>query len=172
MTDDFQKLAEEYAARGVTAASSRLNLLMDIERIRDRRVLPFLLSVLRDCHESNAVRIYVLKQLRHGNGLLLPADRPPAADAIGDVLAGHSSEDVRVLAALALGVLTEQAGVLAKLGAICVAPDESIDLRYAAFTALQRAGPTSECVELLRGIASDETLGGPARNVLSAWNVA
>jgi hypothetical protein len=172
VTDEFQLLADAYAAREFASISSKLDLLVDIERIRDPRVLPFLSTALRDHHEAEEVRIHILKQLRLGHGLLSTADRLLASEAIGQVLVGRSSTDVRVQAALALGVFTKVDGVLSQLSAVCLALDESIDLRYAAFTSLERAGATSECIALLREIASDETLGGSARSVLSAWHVA
>ena len=66
---------------------SKLDVLMDLERIRDPRVVPFLLQVLVDPHESEDVRIHVVKQLRNGSGVLVPADRPAVARALADVLA-------------------------------------------------------------------------------------
>jgi hypothetical protein len=74
-------------------------------------------------------------------------------------------------AALALGEFIEIDGVLANLSAVSLAQDESIDLRYAAFTSVERAGPTAECIALLRQMSSDETLGNSARSVLSAWHI-
>jgi len=169
--DEFLGLLDAYATPEASP-SSKLDLLMRIERVRDSRVVPFLLDVVRDQHESDQIRIYVLKQLRHGDGLLLRGDRLPVAIAIGELLDERSNADVRVQAALALGTFTDVGGVLQKLSATCVAQDESIDLRYSAFTSLERAGPTPECIAHVREIASDETLGGSARSVLSAWHVA
>src|SRR5215472_1518255 len=123
MTDEFQRLVDIYAVREFAGPASKLDLLIDIERIRDPRVLPFLLTALRDHHEAEEVRIYVLKQLRLGNGLLSTADRLPAAEAIAQVLVGRSSTDVRVQAALALGVFTQVDGVLSQLSAVCLALD-------------------------------------------------
>jgi hypothetical protein len=144
---------------------------MDVERIRDRRVVSFLLQILRDSHESEEVRIYVLKHLRSGNGLLVRTDRPPVATAIGDVLTENSTPELQLQAALALGEFTDIDGVLSCLSAICLAYDESIDLRYAAFTSLERAGPTPECIALLQQLSGDESLGNSARSVLSAWHI-
>jgi hypothetical protein len=116
--------------------------------------------------------MYVLMELRNEDGLLVPADRPPVAKVIGDVLADKSTTDLRLQAALALGEFTQIDGVLARLSAVCLAQDESLDLRYAAFTSVERAGPTPECVALLRQLASEEeALGGSARSVLSAWHI-
>jgi len=145
---------------------------MDVERLHDPRAMPFLLNVLADHDEADAVRIHVLKHLRYGVGHLKSNDHVAVARAIGEVLAGPSGADVRVHAALALGRFTQIDAVLSHLSAICLAQGESIDLRYAAFTSLERARPTPESIALLRMIASDDTLGGSARTVLSAWHVA
>ena len=99
------------------------------------------------------------------------ADRLPVAMSIGDVLADRSTVDLRLQAAIALGDFTEIVGVLSRLNSVCLAQGESIDIRYAAFTSLERAGPTTECNALLRQMSSDETLGRSARSVLSAWHI-
>jgi hypothetical protein len=170
--DELQHLIDVYRARRSSSVKSKLDVLIDVERVRDPRVVPFLLQVLRNPRESEDVRLHVVKQLRIAGGLLVPADRPIVASALRDVLAESTTESLRVQAALGLGDFTEIEGVLARLSAVALARDESIDLRYAAFTSIERAGPTPECVALLREIARDETLGDAARSVLSAWHVA
>ena len=168
--DELQRLADAYRVRA-SSVKSKLDVLMDLERIRDPRVVPFMLNVLADPNESGQVRIYVVKQLRNSGGLLVPADRPGVAQAMGNVLAGSSSEELRIQAALALADFTQIDDALSGLGAVALAEDESIDLRYAAFTSIERAGPTPEGVALVQQIARDETLGAAARSVLSAWHV-
>jgi len=84
--------------REPSSVKSKLDVLMDLEWIRDPRVVPFLLRVLRN-------------------------------------------------------------------------PDESY-LRYAALTSIERAGPTPDCIPILREIARDEILGDAARSVLTAWRIA
>ena len=101
----------------------------------------------------------------------MPADRPAVAKSVAQVLADPSTAELRLQAALALGDFTGIDGVLAILSQIALACDESIDLRYAAFTAIERGGPTPECIAALGRIARDETLGDAARSVLSAWHV-
>jgi hypothetical protein len=169
--DELERLVGVYRHRASASATSKRDVLMDLQRIRDPRVVPFLLKILRDGSEAEEVRIYVVKQLRYGDGLLVPADRPPVATAIGTVLSEPSPGELRLQAALALGEFVQVDGILATLGAVCFATDESIDLRYAAFTSLERAGPTSDCIAMLRQLTSDETLGHSARSVLSAWHV-
>jgi hypothetical protein len=169
--DELQRLVDVYRTRGSSSVRSKLDVLIDLERVRDPRVVPFLLQVLGDSHESEDVRIHVVKQLRSGSGVLVPADRPAVAKAVGDVLADTSTEELRLQAALTLGDFTQTQGVLSTLSAVSLAPDQSIDLRYAAFTSIERAGPTPEGIAVLRQIAHDETLGDAARSVLSAWHV-
>lgn len=169
--DEPQRLINAYRSRASASARSRLNLLMALEGFPDRRVVSFLLNVLDDRGEVEEVRGYVLQQLRCRRELISPADQLSVAMAFRDVLADRTIPSLRLQAALALGDLTDISGVLSWLNAVCLARDESIDLRYAAFTSLERAGPTPECIELLHQMAGDETLGLSARSVLSAWHI-
>ena len=113
----------------------------------------------------------MLKQLRNACGVGRLGDRRQVARAIGDTLLHASHAEIRVHAALLLGEFTETSAELTTLRAICVKQDESIDLRYAAFTSLELAGPTPECIAHLREIASDETIGLSTRRILSAWRI-
>ncbi|MBV9168562.1 MAG: hypothetical protein JOZ81_00575 [Chloroflexi bacterium] len=133
--------------------------------------MPFLLEVLSDPGEVGEVRIHVMRELRNGNGLVLSTERSVVAHAISVVLTDEAAEQLRLEAAVALGEFIQIEGVLSTLGVVALAQDESIDLRYAAFTSLERAGPTSESISILHTIASDETFGNSARGVLSAWHV-
>jgi hypothetical protein len=172
LMDELQRLVAVYVSRANSSARSKLDVLMDLERVRDPRVVPFLLKLLEDQDEPEEVRTHVVKQLRTGSGLLVPTDRPAVAAAIVNVFANRSSEELRLKAALALGDFTHIVDVLSSLTATALARDESIDLRYAAFTSIERAGPTPECIAALREITPDETLGDAARTVLAAWHVA
>jgi hypothetical protein len=169
--DQLERLIQAYQLRLSASSLSKLDVLMDIERIHDDHVVPFLLTILGDSEESEDVRIYVLKRLRNGNGLVTPGHRLAVANTIGKVSEERRATDLRLEAALALGEFIEIDGVLTLLINLCFAKDESIDLRYAAFTSLERAGPTPECVALLRQLSTDETLGRSARSVLSAWHI-
>ena len=169
--DELQRLIDAYRLRSSSAAPSKLSVLRRIEQIRDPRVVPFLLEVLSESGEATEVRIHVMRQLRNGNGLVLSTERSVVAHAVSMVLTNEVAEQLRLEAALALGEFIQIDGVLSTLGAVALAQDESIDLRYAAFTSLERAGPTSESISLLYVIASDETFGNSARGVLSAWHV-
>ena len=170
--DELQRLVDLYGIRAASSVKSKLDVLIDLERVRDPRVVPFVLQVLLDPEESDEVRIHVVKQLRGGSGVLVPADWPPVARALGELLPDTSADELRLQAAFALGDFTRIIGVLSTLSVVSLAQDESIDLRYAAFTSIERAGPTPECIGVLRHIAGDETLGDAARSVLSAWHIA
>jgi hypothetical protein len=168
--DELQRLIDAYRLPASSVAGSKLGLLRRIEHIRDRRVVPFLLGVLSDPCEADDVRIYLMRRLRNGNGLVPSTERSAVAHAISVVLKDEAAEELRLEAALALGEFIQIDGVLSTLGAVVLAQDESIDLRYAAFTSVERAGPILESISLLRVIASDETFGNSARRVLSAWH--
>jgi hypothetical protein len=106
----------------------------------------------------------------------VPDDRTAVAGAIGDAMAESSADELRVQAALALGDFTHIDGVLSRLSAVALAQNESIDLRYAAFTSIERAGPTPECVRTgLRAILqaeSDLEVVGEADTGMSAIKLA
>src|SRR5712671_5923103 len=141
--DEVERLIQVFGARGAMAsAATKLDVLLDLERLRDRRVVFFLLQLLGDLSQPAEVRVHVLKRLR--NGPLTAHDRVKVAGALRQLLSSGSSLDLRLQAALA---------------ALALEHHESIDLRYAAFTSLERAGPTTECVNLLRQLANDDMLG-------------
>jgi hypothetical protein len=167
--DELERLVDAYRLLASSSVKSKLAVLMDLRQLDDPRVVPFVLKVLSDTREAEEVRIYVLKDLR--NGLVRRADRPHVAQAIRGVLLDTSTVELRLQAALALGEFIDVDGALSSLSAVCLAQDESIDLRYAAFTSVEQAGLTPECIALLWQMSSDETLGNSARSVLSAWHV-
>jgi hypothetical protein len=169
--DELQRLVNLYGTRADSSVNSKLDVLMDLERVRDPRVVPFLLEILMDAWESVDIRIHVVKQLRSGTGILVPADQPTVASALEDLVTDASSEEVRLQSALALGDFIQVEGVLSTLTTVSLARDESIDLRYAAFASIERAGATPASIAVLRKIARDETLGDAARSVLVAWHV-
>jgi hypothetical protein len=169
--DPFERLADAYHARASSSDRSRLGVLMDIARIRDTRVVPFLLRVLADHDESADVRLHVVKRLRNRNGFIAQTDRLLVAEALGEVLVDDTNEQLRLQAALSLGDFADVEGVLSRLTAVALASDESIDVRYAAFTSVERAGPTPESIAHVWEITRDDALGDAARGVLSMWRV-
>jgi hypothetical protein len=169
--DELERLVGEYRAQASVCPSLRINVLADLQRVRDPRVVPFLLTVLLNKDEADDVRMYVMKELHSGTGLVGATNRPAVAQALRGVLAENLVDDLRGQAALLLGEFTDVNGVLSSLGAVCTTRDASIELRYTAFTSLARAGPTHECVELLEVLATDDSLGGASRSVLASWHI-
>jgi hypothetical protein len=144
--------------------------VLDLVRHDDPQVVPFLLSILADPRESTAVRLDVLKRVR--NGRLKRLERPPVADIIVKLLSERSNSEVCLQSALALGEFTDVPGVVAVLGGLALETVESFDLRYAAFTSLQRTDLTPEAVEIMRQLTEDEVLGHAAASVLRSWRIA
>ena len=167
--DDVERLIEAFRARSTRSVLSKLDALLDLEQLDDPRIVPFLLHVLADQREPTEVRIHVLKRLR--NGRLQPGDRQSIAEAVITVLSDRSSPDLRLQAVLALAEFTNIDGVQATLGGLALDPGETIDMRYSAFTSLQRAGPTTTCVAVLRQLSADGILGRSARSLLSLWRL-
>jgi PBS lyase HEAT-like repeat-containing protein len=167
--DDTELLIDTYRCQATASVRAKLDALLDLERLRDPRVVPLLLEVLDDRREPMAVRIHILKRLR--NGELMRDYRPAIAEAMLRLLSNRSGPDLRLESTLALAHFTNMEGVLAALGGIALDPLGPIDLRYSAFTSLQQAGPTPECVSLLRQLSADEMLGPAAVRVLSSWRI-
>jgi hypothetical protein len=170
MDDDVERLIQTFSARGVRSSPAvKLNVLMDLERLPDERVVSFLLQVLGDLGEPSEVRMHALKRLR--DGPLTADERSSVAEALGELMVHGSSVDLRLQAALALGEFTDIGGVLSALGSLALEPEELLDLRYSAFTSLERAGPTPECINLLRQLSNDEMLGRSAHSALGRWHL-
>ena len=167
--DHLERVIEAFKTRPTWSVMSKLDALMDLEQIDDSRIVTFLVEVLVDQGEPTEVRINVLKQLR--NGRLQPRQRQSVAEAVLQVVSDRSSPDLRLQAVLALAEFTEIDGVPATLGGLTLDPGETINVRYSAFTSLQRAGATTECVATLRLLSADELLGRAARSVLLSWQL-
>ena len=167
IVDDVERLIQAFSARGATA--SKLDVLMDLERLCDGRVVAFLLQVLGDPGEPSEVRMHVLKRLR--NAPLTASERSSVAGVLGQLMLPGFSIDLRLQAALALGDFTDICGVPTVLGSLALEAHELLDLRYSAFTSLERAGPTPECVNLLRQLSDDEMLGRSAQSALTRWHL-
>jgi hypothetical protein len=168
--DQVERLIRAYRSGAMMHVRvSRLDLLLELERLPDPRVVSFLLQVLGDPHEPSEVRMHVLRRLR--NGPLTTDERPTVAAVMGELMLHGSSIDLRLQAALALGAFADIPGVPTILGSLALEPTEVLDLRYSAFTSLERAGPTPECVKLLRRLSDDEMLGRSAQSALARWHV-
>jgi hypothetical protein len=171
MPDDIERLIADFRRRGSGASLAwKLGMVMDLERVADDRIVPFLVEVLVDHRQPMEVRVHLLKRIR--NGGIQPRENGRVAAALIPLLGKMSSADLRTHVVLALGALTDVGGVLPVLGSIALDESAPLDLRYSAFTSLERAGPTAHSIAVLRTLAHDETLGRTARSTLLAWRVA
>ena len=85
--------------------------------------------------------------------------------------APESDSQIRLRAAIVLGDFVDAEGVLSALGALAGAEREPTELRYTAYTSLQRAGPLAACVDILRTLRADETFGPSATALMASWGV-
>ena len=168
--DDVERLIGAFRAESTGASVAwKLDVVLDLAREKDPRVVPFLLSVLADPRESIAVRLDVLKRMR--NGRLEPSERPTVADTLIKLMSDRSSAELCLQSALALGEFTDVPRVVAVLGGLALQTAESFDLRYAAFTSMQRTDPTPDALEMMRILTEDEVLGRAAASVLRSWRL-
>ncbi len=171
MPDDIARLIAEFRRRGSAASLAwKLGIVMDLERFAEGRIVPFLVEVLVDRRQPTEVRTHLLKRIR--NGGIRPEENGRVAAALISLLDETSPADLRTHVVLALGALTDVGGVLTVLGSIALDESAPVDLRYIAFTSLERAGPTEHSIAVLRTLAHDETLGRTAHSTLLAWRVA
>ena len=154
--DDVERLIEAFGALGKRDHSARkLDLLMDLGRLDDPRLVSFLDEVAVDGAPPADVPDRRAAQAAGGDGSH-PARHGPGRAAGAD---DRPDGALRLHAALVLGDFVDVPGVVEGLGALATSPDEPIELRYNAFTSLQRAGPTQACVALMRALCADEILG-------------
>jgi hypothetical protein len=168
--DSVDRLIEAFSAEPALPIYRKLDVLLDLEQLRDPRSVPFLLKVLRNRNEPLEVRMRVIRLVR-----LVRCPGGPR-DAVGrdlsELLVDRGSSDLRVAAALTLAEFTELSGGTSALGSVALDASEPLDLRYSAFTSLERVGPTGECAELLRQLARDEALCPTAQSLLARWQLA
>src|SRR5215471_16380706 len=166
--DDVDGLINRFSDSGPDVAW-KLDALLDLELRPDPRVTALWTSVIVDPAEAPPVRVAALRGLRSAR--LANDERPLVARAIARVAAdtGSAATQLRVQAALALGEFLAIEGVLAALGDVASNPTDNIDVRYAAFTSIERAGPIREGAACLRRLAQDEILGPSARHLLIDW---
>jgi len=166
---DLDRLIETFSERPPVPIHRKLDVLLDLEQLRDLRSVPFLLKVLRDHQEPLEVRMRTIRLLRL---VQCPGDaRTDVGRELSELLLDHGNAELRVAAALTLAGFAELAGVASALGAVALDASEALDLRYSAFTSLERVGPTPDCAEVLRHLAQDEALGPSARSLLAMWQL-
>jgi len=169
--DEVERLIEAFGAHGRLDHSMwKLDVLMDLGLCDDPRVVAFYGAVISDEEQPADVRSDALRRLREAS--ITPCDRVMATDATLQALAPQADPQLRLHAALVLGDYVEIPVALDALGTLAADASESIELRYNAFTSLQRAGPTATCLAMLRALADDETLGQSAHALLVSWGEA
>jgi len=167
--DELDVLMQRFKSEANEPASSRLDILLDIRRRQDARIVPFLLQVLMDSDESSEVRVEVVKELR--NVQLAATARATVARSIGKVLLEERDARLRLQAAMALGCFADVQGIPSTLGEVALDTVESLELRYSALTSMERADATGESIPIVRKLTADEALGPAARSLLATWRL-
>lgn len=162
-------LIEAFRTQPTPSVLAKRDILLQLDRLDDPGIVPFLLTVVANPAEPNKIRIDALKRL--SDGPRLASYRQEVAGAIIRLLHDSASLDLRLQGTLALAELTEVEGVLTILGGLALDPAETLDVRYAAFTSLERGGPTPESITLLRRLTADDTFGHAASSLLSRWKL-
>jgi hypothetical protein len=166
--EQIERLIDAFNARAKPNYSTwKLNVLMDLAQCDGPRVVAFLATVVTDTEEPKDVRLDALRRLREA--CHAPGERVQMAEASLQILSRQSPIGLRLHAALVLGDVVDVRDVLKAVAALAQDADEPIELRYTAFTSLQRAGPMPECRMHLQILSEDETLGPSARAVIRAW---
>lgn len=158
-----------FALCAAKPALARLDILLDLRRHGDPRIVPFLLRVLQDSDEAAEVRVAVVKQLRTRS--LAGNDRPAVAHALAREVVDSGDGVLRLQAATALACFADVDGIPGVLAAVASDASQSLDLRFVALTSLERVGSTAESVRLVRELTSDEILGAAAAALLATWRV-
>jgi hypothetical protein len=166
-TDELERIIQAFAGRPDLSLLSKLDALTDIDRIRDPRVVLFRLDVLTNQRELVEVRLHVLKRLQ--NQSFADGLREAVATTILRLVQDGCQPELRLHAALALAEFTDIDGVPSALAGVVLNQDLPLDIRYSAFTSLERTGPTLECVALVRDLVNDDAFGTSARSLLSVW---
>jgi hypothetical protein len=166
--DQVAHLTRVLEAHGSTSSvAAKLDALLDLEQVRDPRVLGLMLQILADTQQPTEVRLYVLKHTR--NGTLATTQRPRVARVLLDLLEDRSSSALHLQAILALGEFTDVDGVVIALCVLARDAGQALELRHAAYSSLDRTGPTPAYIALLNDLAADDTFGLSARTTLAAW---
>jgi hypothetical protein len=168
--DKVDTLLQAFGSHGKLNQSLwKLDVLLDLGRLVDPRVVQFLAAVVTDVDEPPDVRSEALSCLRETAEC--PSDRVVAANAALAALAAGSDSRLRLRAAIVLGDFVGLEGVLSALGTVTTGEAEPTELRYTAYTSLQRAGPTTACLAILGSLAEDEMFGSSARSLMASWGV-
>jgi hypothetical protein len=168
--DQVERLIAAFGSRGKRNQSLwKLDILLDLGRLDDARVVRFLVDLVGDAEEPVDVRSDALRRLREAS--LDPDVHTLAVAAAVRALAPGTDGELRLRAAVVLGDFVDVEGVLDALAAVVSDQLAPLELRYDAFTSLQRAGPTAPCVDILRSLVTDETFGQSARALLTSWRL-
>lgn len=149
--------------------SKKVDIVRRLENLTDERVLPFFMRVLASQQEYDLARIEILRILE-----VRRARDAHEGELIGKLiqrmLSSDPDDDVRNYAAMAISSYMDVKGSLEVVEGIIFNVEEEINLRWNAFTAVERMGPTREGELMLHRLLKDDQFKGSAQRVLSQWD--
>jgi len=150
----------------------KIDIVKEVERSDDARVLPFLLRVATDEHEYDLARMEVLTDLRlrtYAND----DDRLTVGRAVMSILLlPDPDDDVRNYAAIAMRRFMDVPGALDTIQAVVLDQQEGPVIRHSAFGSMRRLGPTNQTIDIMRALTHDSEFAKSASHILSEWGAA
>jgi len=149
--------------------SQKTNLIRELEPyIDDPRVIDLFLAIAKDEKEYDLARIEVLKIFEIADKLS-GDNRNRVAESIRIVMLTSIDDLVRSYAGMAGASYMDFDGVARLMEQIVQDAKAPEDLRYSAFGAIRRAGPSTTRIQVLRALLGDEAFKKSAARVLGGW---
>lgn len=147
----------------------KMTIIRSLEERDTPEVLTFFLQTVANPQEYDLARMEILKILR-----LYKSDeqqRQNIAQVLVTIVKEDQDDLVRSYAIMALRNYTGIEQVDDVVERVVTDEDEDEDLRFNAFSVLERIGPNERTRRLLQDLAEDEVLGSAVKRVRKTWNV-
>lgn len=141
------------------------------EYASDVSVLAFMLQVASDRTELDLARIEALKVLEIRRPIA-QREHERIAAVLKEILQSDKDDDVRSYAAIAAASYMAEKSLREEVTRVLGNKEEDRNLRWNAFTAIERMGRTAETVEIMRIIGEDPEFLDSARRILASWHLA
>lgn len=150
--------------------SRKVRIIMELEGVDDDRVLPFFLETVMNEDEYDLARIEILKilEIRESND---KDEHQKIGHIVKNILMNDPDDDVRNYAAMTVSNFMDVEGVIEQIVKIIFNVEEDINLRWNAFTAVEKMGPTQQSLEILQKCLSEDEFKKSVLLILNRWNI-
>jgi len=145
----------------------KIQIVQELEAQLDPQGIAFLAAIIATENEYDLARIEALKAVQIA-GFDGDLDRSVVAEAIIEAVADPDLL-VQQWACIAASSFVDLPGVHAKIASTLRDASADLDVRHNCLFALERLGPHSDNLALLRSLAHDPEIGIHVRRVLEAW---